>query len=937
MPFRSYQPSKAGTSGLISGLSSRFSRTASMPASISWLSPPSLAADNSAEAVLMAFAGMEPDLVLDHLQTHKDGLSDEEADTRRSIKGPNILPTHAAPSWFVTLLKAIPNPFNILLIILAIINAAIPPGDWKGFTVLVVMVVISVAVRFWQEYRSSLAVFKLQASVSCNLDVRRQQSMSLSLSQKTPTPSEASNKTVAEQDLVPGDVVVLSPGSVMPADCLILEASFLRVSQSTWTGENDPVPKTPSVSGEKGATLFDLSSVAFMGTSVISGSGVALVLRTGADVLIASMAKELKKRREPNSFQLGIRHVSYMLVGFMLTMVPLVLGISGYTTKDWDAAALYSISVAVGLVPEMLPAIVNANLARGAYVLSKMKAISKRLDSVQNLGAMTILCSDKTGTLTKDEITLCQYLDCDGDSNVNVLKLATVDAAVQGSNGNNIDAAILDHRMPDGRRVNTAQYEKVAAIPFNFERRRSACVVKGVTGANLLICKGAFEEVLRVCSMVRRGSVTLPLDFQTKQTLLDRANALNKDGYRVLLVAMKQVGDVSADNEDGLNGLESSMILEGMVSFIDPPKEDAAASIAQLKSLGVEVKVLTGDALPVAVNICQRLDLIGRDEIFEDDDLQAITGPELALLENTEGFDSVVKTCKVFAKLTPNQKALVVGSLRKAGNCVGMLGDGINDCIALRKADVGISVDSGASVAKDCADLILTEKGLGIIVTSVTTGRLTHGNTIKYIKMVASSNFGNVFSMLAASAWLPFTPMLGIQILAQNLLYDISQIAIPWDRIDPEYLATPKTWKTWDLLRFVVVLGPTSSVIDILTFALGWSFYGVQTTDDPAQVKLFQTHWFLQGLLTQTLIVHLLRTAKVPFIQSRAAKPLALSTGAIMIIGFVLPWIPPIQRGLSFVQPAPTYVGFLVAELLLYCIEVQIVKMIYIKIFKTWL
>ncbi|TWU72954.1 hypothetical protein ED733_003171 [Metarhizium rileyi] len=937
MPFRSYQPSKAGTSGLISGLSSRFSRTASMPASISWLSPPSLAADTSAEAVLMAFAGMEPDLVLDHLQTHKDGLSDEEADTRRSIKGPNILPTHAAPSWFVTLLKAIPNPFNILLIILAIINAAIPPGDWKGFTVLVVMVVISVAVRFWQEYRSSLAVFKLQASVSCNLDVRRQQSMSLSLSQKTPTPSEASNKTVAEQDLVPGDVVVLSPGSVMPADCLILEASFLRVSQSTWTGENDPVPKTPSVSGEKGATLFDLSSVAFMGTSVISGSGVALVLRTGADVLIASMAKELKKRREPNSFQLGIRHVSYMLVGFMLTMVPLVLGISGYTTKDWDAAALYSISVAVGLVPEMLPAIVNANLARGAYVLSKMKAISKRLDSVQNLGAMTILCSDKTGTLTKDEITLCQYLDCDGDSNVNVLKLATVDAAVQGSNGNNIDAAILDHRMPDGRRVNTAQYEKVAAIPFNFERRRSACVVKGVTGANLLICKGAFEEVLRVCSMVRRGSVTLPLDFQTKQTLLDRANALNKDGYRVLLVAMKQVGDVSADNEDGLNGLESSMILEGMVSFIDPPKEDAAASIAQLKSLGVEVKVLTGDALPVAVNICQRLDLIGRDEIFEDDDLQAITGPELALLENTEGFDSVVKTCKVFAKLTPNQKALVVGSLRKAGNCVGMLGDGINDCIALRKADVGISVDSGASVAKDCADLILTEKGLGIIVTSVTTGRLTHGNTIKYIKMVASSNFGNVFSMLAASAWLPFTPMLGIQILAQNLLYDISQIAIPWDRIDPEYLATPKTWKTWDLLRFVVVLGPTSSVIDILTFALGWSFYGVQTTDDPAQVKLFQTHWFLQGLLTQTLIVHLLRTAKVPFIQSRAAKSLALSTGAIMIIGFVLPWIPPIQRGLSFVQPAPTYVGFLVAELLLYCIEVQIVKMIYIKIFKTWL
>ncbi|EFY89523.1 magnesium-translocating P-type ATPase family protein [Metarhizium acridum CQMa 102] len=938
MPFLSNISSKAGKTGLISGLASLFglSRTASWPANMSWLSLPSLAADTSAEAILTAFAGMEPDMVLDHLQTHKDGLTDEEADARRSIKGPNVLPTHTAPSWFITLLKAIPNPFNILLIALAIINAAIPPGDWKGFTVLIVMVVISVAVRFWQEYRSSLAVFKLQASVSCNLDVRRQPNMSLSQKVSTPS-SEASSKTVAEQDLVPGDVVVLSPGSVMPADCLILEANFLRVSQSTWTGENDPVPKNPSVSGEKGTTLFDLSNIAFMGTSVISGNGVALVLRTGADVLIASMAKELKKRREPNSFQLGIRHVSYMLIGFMLTMVPLVLGISGYTTKDWDAAALYSISVAVGLVPEMLPAIVNANLARGAYVLSKMKAISKRLDSVQNLGAMTVLCSDKTGTLTKDEITLCQYLDGNGETNVNVLKLATVDALVQGSNGNNIDGAILDYRMPDGCRVNTAQYEKVAAIPFNFERRRSACVVKGITGANLLICKGAFEEVLRVCSMVRQGGVALPLDFQIKQTLLDRANSLNKEGYRVLLVAMKQIGDISREDEDGLHELESSMILEGMISFIDPPKEDAAESIAQLKSLGIEVKVLTGDTLPVAVNVCQRLDLISRDEGSEDDDLQAITGPELSLLEDTDEFDNVVKTCKVFAKLTPNQKALVIGSLRKAGHCVGMLGDGINDCIALRKADVGISVDSGASVAKDCADLILTEKGLGIIVTSVTTGRLTHGNTIKYIKMVASSNFGNVFSMLAASAWLPFTPMLGIQILAQNLLYDISQIAIPWDRVDPEYLATPKTWKTWDLLRFVVVLGPTSSVIDILTFSLGWFFYGIQTTEDPVSVMRFQTHWFLQGLLTQTLIVHLLRTAKIPFIQSRAAKPLALSTTAIMIIGFVLPWIPPVQRGLSFEQPAPSYVGFLVAELLLYCIEVQIVKMIYIKIFKTWL
>ncbi|KAG6044261.1 hypothetical protein E4U17_000624 [Claviceps sp. LM77 group G4] len=379
------------------------------------------------------------------------------------------------------------------------------------------------------------------------------------------------------------------------------------------------------------------------------------------------------------------------------------------------------------------------------------------------------------------------------------------------------------------------------------------------------------------------------------------------------------------------------MVLEGVLSFIDPPKDDAAQSIAELKDLGVQIKVLTGDALPVAVNVCQRLELISRDDVTETDDVQAITGPELALLEGTDEFDEVVRTCTVFAKLTPNQKALVVGSLRKAGHCVGMLGDGINDCMALRRADVGISVDSGASVAKDCADLVLTEKGLHIMVASVTTGRLTHGNTIKYIKMVASSNFGNVFSILAAAAWLPFTPMDSIQLLAQNLLYDISQIAIPWDSVDPEYLKTPKSWKTWDLLRFVVVLGPTSSVIDILTFTLNWFYYGVKTADNEEAVRLAQTHWFLQGLLTQTLIVHLLRTAKLPFIQSRAAVPLALSTGAIMVIGFVITWIPPIQRALNFAQPSPTFVGFLVAELLLYCVEVQIVKMIYIKIFKTWL
>ncbi|KAH7123169.1 hypothetical protein EDB81DRAFT_913339 [Dactylonectria macrodidyma] len=872
-------------------------------------------------------------LALNYLQTGLSGISEVEAAARRRVKGPNVLSSQKPPSWFILLLSVIPNPFNILLVFLAIINVAIPPPNWKGFGVLTVMVLISCAIRFWQEYRSGMAVFRLQASITTSFKVRRQATSPEALD-KAPTATEAD---IPGRDLVPGDVLLLSPGAVVPADCLILESSFLRISQSSWTGESEPASKMAVSDGEKNdIALFDLPNIAFMGTNVISGNGTGLVLRTGDDVLIASMAKELEKRREVNAFQKGIRNVTWMLIGFMAVMVPVVLCISGKTTGDWGNASLFSISVAVGLVPEMLPAIVNANLARGAFQLSKKRAIVKRLDSVQNLGAMSVLCSDKTGTLTKDEISVHRYMDGSGEDALDVLKLATIDASIQGGGGNNMDAAILNFRLSDGMPVHAAEYQKVVAVPFNFERHRSACIVRGVTGANILICKGAFDEVLALCSTVRAGGKTVQLDERSRRALEQRVYKLNAEGYRVLLVAVKPLAKIDLDDEDRLEGLESHMILEGMVSFVDPPKDDAAQSIAQLKALGGEVKILTGDTLAVALNVCRSLELLGQDEAAEGE-VQSITGPDLAQLGDTDEFDQVVKSCKVFAKLTPNHKGMVVASLRKAGHCVGMLGDGINDCIALRASDVGISVDSGAGVAKDCADLVLTEKGLAIIVDSVTVGRITHGNTIRYIKMVASSNFGNVFSILAASAWLPFFHARTLQILAQNLLYDISQIAIPWDRVDAEYLQQPRRWRSFDLLRFVIILGPTSSTIDICTFLLGRYFYGVQTANDKESVKLFQTHWFLQGLLTQTLIVHLLRTAKIPFLQSRAAPVLVISTVSIMIIGFILPWIPAFRPAFSFVQPAPSFVGFLAAELLVYSLEVQLIKMVYIRIFGCWL
>ncbi|KAM3456569.1 hypothetical protein BB8028_0003g10490 [Beauveria bassiana] len=889
---------------------------------LAWGAPPEHALDNTSESILRAFASLPMDQVLDHLQVERQGLSGDEAEARLRVKGPNTLRSQKPPSWFILLLKVIPNPFNLLLIFLAIINASIPPPDWTGFTVLMVMVTISVLVRFWQEYRSGLAVFRLQMSIKTAVRVRRREG-------ETHMPTS---------ELVPGDIVLLAPGDVVPADCLLLETSFLRISQSQWTGESAPVSKLAVAGGDKAdGSLFDLTNICFMGTGVVSGNATVVILRTGRDALIAAMSKALQKSRDMNAFQRGIQNVTWMLIGFMGVMVPIVLVVSAKTTGDWGQAALFSISVAVGLVPEMLPAIVNANLARGAYLLSKKKAIVRRLDSVQNLGAMTVLCSDKTGTLTKDEITMREALDWAGNVDVEVLKLAVIEATIQGTGGNNMDAAICNFRLENGEEVQTTKYEKSVVIPFDFERRRSACVVRGVAGGAMLICKGAFEEVYSRCSKIQTDKGESALAGHHRTTLKQQVKTLNSQGYRVLLVATKQMAKAQIDDEDGFDDIETNMTINGLLTFVDPPKPDAAESIEKLKSLGIDVKVLTGDNMAVALNVCRALGIVQREDSIDNDGPGAMTGAELANLVDEEDFDEAVKSCKVFAKVSPVQKESIVASLKKHGHAVGMLGDGMNDCLALRKADVGISVDSAAGAAKDCADFILTEKGLAIIVESVTIGRVTHANSIKYIKMVLSSNFGNVFSILAASAWLPFTPMTNLQILAQNLLYDISQIAIPWDNVDAEFLETPKSWQPWDLLRFVVVLGPTSSVIDVCTFLLGWYYYGIRTTEDPAAVSQFQTHWFLQGLLTQTLIVHLLRTARIPFVQSRSSVHLGLSTAAIMAIGFVLPWIPAFHSALSFVNPKGTYIGFLFAELFAYCVEVQLVKMAYVKLFKSWL
>ncbi|TKA58160.1 hypothetical protein B0A49_12139 [Cryomyces minteri] len=887
-----------------------------------WQAAPALG-PRSSDAALQAYASMTQTAALARLQTSMSGLTPEEVLVRLKVRGPNLLSTVKPPRWWQLLLSILPNPFNILLALLAIISVATPSPSWSTFILLIVMIVISCAVRFWQEYRSTVAAIRLQASVSTNVRVRRQAHGGW-----------AEDVIVDEKTLVPGDILLVDPGDSVAADCMVLETSSLQVSQSSLTGESEPLRKTnASQGGKEDCGLFELENVLFMGTSVISGSATALVLRTGDDAFIATIMKQLNKKRPLNSFQKGIRNVTYMMMGFMAVMVPIVLIVSGKVTHNWAQAALFSVSVAVGLVPEMLPAIVNANLARGAFALAKKKAIVKRLDSIQNLGGMSVLCSDKTGTLTKDEIALCHHVDPSGEKKQEVYQLAWTNASNQSGKKNSIDSAILEHSSID---KNDPGYgTKVAEIPFNFETRRSSCIIRTPTNKLLLICKGAFEEVSLLCTHVRVGDTVVILDSHRRQELIKRAAAFNADGYRVIAVATREIMDHDMDDVDLSKGLDSNMIVEGLLTFLDPPKDDAKASIQRLQELGVEVKVLTGDNLGVALKVCRTLELIKE---VDEEEIQAITGPDLAKIEEgTPEFLRVVKHCKIFAKLTPSQKGQVIMSLKGAGEVVGMLGDGINDCVALRFADAGISVDSGVNVAKDCADVILTQKSLSIIVDCVMTGRITQGNTIKYIKMVASSNFGNVFTILIGSCWLPYDPMTALQILIQNLLYDMSQIAIPWDRMDPEYLTTPQRWDARDLFRFILVLGPTSSTIDMCTFAVDWFYYGVRSTEDVYAVKLAHTHWFLEGLLTQTLIVHLLRTAKVPVLQSRAARPLVLSTLVIMVVGFAIPFIPPFANPLQLVRPRASFIGILAAELAFYCVEVQLVKMLYIRLFGRWL
>ncbi len=820
-----------------------------------------------------------------------DGLAAETARQRLAAHGPNTVVQEKASGWWTQLVHAFNNAFILLLLALAAVAAL--TGDLKAAAIISTMVLVSAVLRFLQEYRSGQAAEKLKAMVETTATVTR----------------GGVKSEVPVDELVPGDIVHLSAGDMIPADVRLLSAKDLFVSQAALTGESLPVEKFAGPAADSPLNELDHPCICFMGTNVISGTGVALVIQTGAATYFGGLAGQVTGRRVETEFDRGVSRVSRLLIRFTLVMVPVVFLINGFTKGDWGQSFFFALSVAVGLTPEMLPMIVTANLARGAVNMSRKKVIVKRLHSIQNFGAMDVLCSDKTGTLTQDRVVLERHLDLLGRDSEKVLQLAYLNSYYQTGLKNLLDVAVLRHaEVAEGLHLAT-DYRLVDEIPFDFSRRRMSVVVETPRSEEMLVTKGAVEEVLQMASLVDVDRQLVPLADEIRENARRMARGLNREGFRVIAVAYRKFapgrGAYSIDDENDL-------ILAGFMAFLDPPKESAAPAIAALRDHGVAVKILTGDNEVVTARICAEVGI---------DASRIVLGHEIDMLDDAALSDTAGQAT-VFAKVSPAQKARIIAALQSRGHVVGFLGDGINDAPALRQADIGISVNTAVDIAKESADIILLEKSLMILEEGVLEGRRTFGNILKYIRMGTSSNFGNMFSVLGASAWLPFLPMQPVQLLVQNLLYDFSQTAIPFDRTDDEYLRKPRKWDVDAIARFVLFLGPVSSVFDYATFCLLWFVFGART---PESQSLFQTGWFVEGLLSQTLIVHIIRTRKLPFLESRATAPVIALTLIVMLAGLAIPFTA-FGRALGLTPLPAAYYGWLVAILAGYMVLAQMVK-----------
>ncbi|MCX8618787.1 magnesium-translocating P-type ATPase [Gilliamella sp. B2923] len=880
-------------------------------------------AQNSLETILAKF------------QSSLSGLTQENAQARIETYGKNEVAREKVPSAFMQLLMAFNNPFIFVLLVLAIVSFVtdywlpLQKGeetDVTGIFIILIMVTLSGLLRFWQEFRSNKAAEALKSMIRTTATVLRRPHKDMN----------PERYEVPLNEIVPGDIVYLSAGDMIPADIRLIESRDLFVSQAVLTGESIPVEKydtlgavTQKTSDEVNSSeiskdnILDVNNVCFMGTNVVSGTATAIVVATGSDTHFGSLAKSIVGSRAETSFDRGVNSVSWLLIRFMLVMVPIVLLINGFTKGDWGEAALFALAVAVGLTPEMLPMIVSANLAKGAVGMAKRKVVVKRLNAIQNFGAMDILCTDKTGTLTQDKIILEHHLDINGQLDPSVLELAWLNSYYQSGMKNLMDKAIIRfaNEKTNVKKVGVGLYKKIDELPFDFVRRRLSVVVQNGGDNHLMICKGAVEEMLSISSYVYENGQYLPLNEERKQALIELAHNYNRDGFRVLAVGVKDIDGHDAKDQYSVQD-EKALAIRGFLTFLDPPKESAYEAISALNEHGVGVKVLTGDNEIITIKVCREVGL---------EPGVPLLGAEIEKMDDAQ-LKEQIEQRTIFAKLTPLQKSRIIRLLQENGHTVGFLGDGINDAPALRDADVGISVDTATDIAKESADIILLEKSLMVLEQGVVCGRETFGNIMKYLNMTASSNFGNIFSVLVASAFLPFLPMLAIHLLIQNLLYDISQLSLPWDKMDDEFLQKPRKWDAQNIKRFMIWIGPTSSIFDITTYALMWFVFGANSVE--AQ-SLFHSGWFIEGLLSQTLVVHMLRTQKIPFIQSTAAFPVIVMTMLIMAVGIYIPFSP--MGSLIGLEPLPwSYFPWLIATLLSYCVVAQLMKRIYIKRFGQW-
>jgi P-type Mg2+ transporter len=863
---------------------------------------------------LMQAANDAPPVLLARVASRAEGLTAAESATRFARVGPNEVEHDHPPSGWLRLWQCYRNPFNLLLTVLAAVSYV--SHDAKATIVISVMVLLSTGVRFIQEGRSNRAAERLKAMVSNTATVLRSDAAaSVETDPHADGPVE-----IPMRQLVPGDIVVLSAGDMIPADCRVLSARDLFVAQSAMTGESLPVEKFPESRAPADGPL-EQTNLVFMGTNIVSGAATAVVIATGRRTYFGTLAALVTATdTTPTAFQTGVDSVSWLLIRFALVMVPIVLLLNGFTKGDWMEAFLFTLSVAVGLTPEMLPMIVTTTLAKGAVTLSRRKVVVKRLDAIQSFGAMDVLCTDKTGTLTQDQVALGKHIDAFGTTSEEVLNLAFLNSHYQTGLKNLLDRAVLAHVELASEMKLAQDYRKIDEIPFDFERRRMSVVVAEREEHHELICKGALEEVLACCTRVRTeagaASTEAPLDAAMLARVGQVAHALNKEGLRVVAVAMKELPpeqDVYSVAD------ETDLVLVGFIAFLDPPKDSAAPALKALAAHGVQVKVLTGDNELVTARVCREVGLTV-DRVVVGAEIEKMDDAALAL---------AVEQHQVFAKLAPLHKDRIVRSLRAQGHVVGFMGDGINDAPALRAADIGISVDSAVDIAKEAADIILLEKSLMVLDQGVVEGRTTFSNMLKYIRMTASSNFGNVLSVLVASAFLPFLPMLPLQLLVQNLMYDISQTAIPFDTVDAEMVARPLKWNPADIGRFMLFFGPISSIFDISTFAVMWWVFGARTI---AQQTLFQSGWFVVGLLTQTLVVHMLRTPKLPFVQSRAAWPLLAATGGVVAVGLWLP-MGPLAEYFKLGPLPSAYFPWLIGLLAGYAVLTTLMKRFYIRRF----